>query len=88
MADSREKILDEQQKLGDVITADVQIFRLRLQMFHSLSACGREEAHHLHGQLKPLEVVLQVLSLHREAVLQRERKQKKPKTKTSGVLLD
>lgn len=30
MADSREKILDKQQKLGGVIAADVQIFRFRL----------------------------------------------------------
>lgn len=36
---------------------------------HSLFARGRKKAHHLHGQLKPLEVMLQVLSFHREAVL-------------------
>lgn len=34
-----------------------------------LLARGGQEADHLHGELQPLEVVLQVLSFHREAVL-------------------
>lgn len=34
-----------------------------------LFARGRQEAHHLHGQLQPLKVMLEVLSLHSEAVL-------------------
>lgn len=35
-----------------------------------LFACGRKKAHHLHGQLEPLKVMLQVLSFNGETVLQ------------------
>lgn len=42
-------------------------------VFHPLLACGREEAHHLHGQLKPLKVMLQVFSFDCEAVLQKRK---------------
>lgn len=41
-------------------------------MNHSLLARGRKKAHHLHGQLKPLKVMLQVLSLNSEAILQKK----------------
>lgn len=37
---------------------------------HSLFARGGKKAHHLHPQLKPLKVVLQVLSFNCETVLQ------------------
>lgn len=42
----------------------------------SLLASGGQKAHHLHGQLKPLEVMLQVFSFHCEAVLQQSSTQK------------
>lgn len=38
---------------------------------HSLFARGRKKSHHLHGQLKPLKVMFQVLSFNCEAVLQK-----------------
>lgn len=45
-----------------------------MNVCHSLFARGRKEAHHLHGQLKPLKVMLQVFSFDCEAVLQKKKK--------------
>lgn len=56
-------------------TSDIITHSLHLCVFHSLSARGRKKAHHLHGQLKPLEVMFQVFSLHCEAVLQNREQQ-------------
>lgn len=35
----------------------------------SLFSRGREEAHHLHGQLQALKIMLEVLPFNREAIL-------------------
>lgn len=43
--------------------------RVHVRVCHSLFPRGRKKAHHLHGQLKPLKVMLQVLSFNSEAVL-------------------
>lgn len=40
-------------------------------MHYLLLASGWKKAHQLHGQLKPLKVMFQVLSLNSEAVLQK-----------------
>lgn len=45
-------------------------------VYDSLLASGRQKAHHLHSQLKPLKVMLQVFSFHCEAVLQESSTQK------------
>lgn len=47
----------------------------------SLLPCGRQEAHHLHGQLQTLKVVLQILSFHCEAVLLVSRSNESPAIK-------
>lgn len=73
MADSRQKILRVERK--EITHHHSEAFwkhhhhHRHHHLFHSLLASGRQESHHLHGQLKPLKVMLQVLSFHREAVL-------------------
>lgn len=73
MADSRQKILSVEGK-GESHVVTRKAFRSVIiseviVVFHSLLASGWQEPHHLHGQLKPLKVMLQVFSFHREAVL-------------------
>lgn len=78
MADSSEKILEvEETRKGSVSWSHVSVSgygraagRAGDHGNNSLLACGRKKAHHLHGQLEPLKVMLQVFSFNCETVLQ------------------
>lgn len=62
MADNSEKILDaEEDKWSHVSSSGTRAAACgagRDPEDHLLFACGRKEPHHLHGQLKPLKVML------------------------------